>query len=139
MISGVASPGGAPARILRNVLVGRLKAVISPAIEREYVEKAFKRSVALLLTRHGVRIQDYLNVVAEVRIRAEMLYPTGEPPPCRDESDRKYLHCALFGRVDYLITRDHDLLTLSALASIPIVEPAQFLAVAERAGWMLEP
>jgi predicted nucleic acid-binding protein len=45
---------------------------------------------------------------------SEMTEPTGEPPPCRDEKDRKYLHCAVSGNVNFLVTIGLDLLARSA-------------------------
>ena len=139
MISGFASPDGAAGRVFRNVASGKIRLVTSPAIENEYIEKAFGRSVARLFQRRGAGIQNYPNSLAEVRRLAELVCPEGEPPPCRDESDRKYLHCALAGQVDYLVTQDSDLLVLEQIAGIPIVRPATFLALAEEAGWLLDP
>ena len=54
---------------------------------------------------------------------SEMTEPTGEPPPCRDEKDRKYLHCAVSGNVDFLVTTDLDLLVQERIASTEIVRP----------------
>lgn len=53
--------------------------------------------------------------------------PTGEPPPCRDEGDRIYLHCAAAAEVDYLVTYDEDLLALGAIQGIPIIPPDELL------------
>ena len=58
----------------------------------------------------------------------------GEAPHCRDEKDRKHLHCALAGEADYLITRDKDLLTLEKIGSCAILVPEAFLAVVVEPG-----
>jgi len=65
--------------------------------------------------------------VDAICLLTERVSPTGEPPPCRDERDRKYLHCAEFGAVDYLVTYDRDLLDLDNVGGIPIVTPAELL------------
>lgn len=53
--------------------------------------------------------------------------PTGVAPECRDEDDRKYLHCAQFADADYLVTYDRDLLDAQALIETRILTPAEFL------------
>lgn len=54
--------------------------------------------------------------------------PSGEAPPCRHENDRKYLHCALTGGVDYLVTLDEDMLVLGSVGTTVILPPAELLA-----------
>ncbi len=51
----------------------------------------------------------------------------------------RYLHCAQAGQVDYLVTRDLDLLEIGSIDGIPILDPPAFLAAAMRAGWDLDP
>ena len=58
---------------------------------------------------------------------AESVSPEGDAPPCRDERDRKYLHCAATASVDYLVTYDRDMLDLVHIERIPIVTPGDFL------------
>ncbi len=60
---------------------------------------------------------------------SELVNPLGEAPPCRDESDRKYLHCVTFANVPFLVTRDPDLLGEQARMSgmITITTPEEFL------------
>ena len=95
-------------------------------------------SAVRLLHRYNLSIQDYLDLLADLRIGAAVVHPTGEPPPCRDEKDRKYRHCAVAARVDYLITRDRDLLDMGQIEGVPIVTPAAFLARAQEAGVVLD-
>lgn len=99
----------------------------SDAIEVEYNETRSKRGIAELLARHNVHPEFYRLEIEAVCLSAERVSPTGEPPPCRDEDDRKYLHCAQFAAVDYLITYDRDLLDLGSIGVTSIVTPAEFL------------
>ena len=62
-------------------------------------------------------------LVAALVSGSDLVQPTGEPPPCRDEKDRKYLHCAVSGNVDFLVTTDLDLLVQERIASTQIVRP----------------
>ena len=52
-----------------------------------------------------------------------------EPPPvvpeCRDPYDRPFLHLAIEGRADVLVTGDKDLLALAGVFAVPILTPAQ--------------
>ncbi|MFH7244029.1 MAG: putative toxin-antitoxin system toxin component, PIN family [Spirulina sp.] len=50
-------------------------------------------------------------------------------PNCRDPLDVPFLQLAVVGRTDYLVTGDHDLLSLKATFAIPIVNPEQFLKI----------
>jgi uncharacterized protein len=51
-----------------------------------------------------------------------------EIPSCRDPYDEQFLHLAIFGRADYLVTGDQDLLSLSDIFDCPIVTAEQFLS-----------
>lgn len=50
-------------------------------------------------------------------------------PDCRDPFDIPFLQLALVGRANYLVTGDRDLLSLTALFEIPIVNAEQFLEI----------
>lgn len=139
VLSGFASTRGGPGRILRNVLIGPLRFVLSTDIYDEYMREATAPSVARLFERHAVSAQEYLRLLNDLNLLAEHVEPTGEPPFCRDEQDRIYLHCALTATVDALITRDRDLLDLGTIGSTPIVTPGTFLQQASALGITLLP
>jgi putative PIN family toxin of toxin-antitoxin system len=90
--------------------------------------------VVELFALHGLQSDDYLVVMNQVLDDAELVRPRGVAPPCRDEKDRKYLHCALEARVDYLVTLDNDLLDLGAIGTIPIIRPGQLLSLIRQQG-----
>lgn len=81
----------------------------------------------MYLYRRGVSIQAFTNSIADLRQHAELVVVTGEPPPCRDPNDRKYLHCVRDGNVPYLITRDRDLLESTAVPTTRILTPEEFV------------
>jgi predicted nucleic acid-binding protein len=72
-------------------------------------------------------LSQFVQAVEDLCLLAERVEPSGEPPPCRDEHDRMYLHCAVAAGVDYLITWDDDLLSLEAVNGIPIVTPGELV------------
>lgn len=45
---------------------------------------------------------------------------------CRDPTDNKFLECAIWGRADYLVSRDRDLLSLNGFRELQIVTPEEF-------------
>jgi putative PIN family toxin of toxin-antitoxin system len=120
--------------VVLSVAVGRLRLVISPAIRAEYIAKASGRSVLRLFASRGVEPDRYLSLVQAICDSAELVEPTGTAPPCRDEKDRKYLHCAVEAAVDYLVTADDDMLSLQHVDGTPIVDPPHLLAELRSAG-----
>jgi uncharacterized protein len=53
-----------------------------------------------------------------------------EPPPvCRDPRDDYLIALAVIHAAHYIVTRDRDLLTLSEVAGVQIVDPVAFLRV----------
>lgn len=108
--------------------------VISDQIEAEYYDAASKKGIVALFARHGIGHAFYRLELDALCLISERVTPTGEAPPCRDEDDRKYLHCAAFANVGYLVTYDRDLLDLGSIGDIPIVTPANLLHSASAAG-----
>jgi uncharacterized protein len=52
-----------------------------------------------------------------------------EIPPCRDPFDEPFLHLAIFGQADYLVTGDRDLLILTDTFPCSIITAEQFLEI----------
>jgi uncharacterized protein len=50
-----------------------------------------------------------------------------EIPICRDPFNESFLHLAIVGQADYLVTGDRDLLVLADVFECPIVTSSQFL------------
>ena len=50
----------------------------------------------------------------------------------RDIDDNKILKCGLEGNVEYIITGDKDLLVLKEYKSIKIINPKEYLEIAEK-------
>ncbi len=62
-----------------------------------------------------------------------------KPPPttlaCRDPSDQPFLHLAVAGQADFLVTGDADLLALAAEFSCPLSLPQTFLKCWNDSDW----
>lgn len=118
----------APLRLIgAAVRDGRLRLASSTEIDVEYGNLAYRRSIRRYLESRRIDVQTFMNAMASLREHAELVAVTGEPPPCRDPNDRKYLHCVRDGNVPYLITRDRDLLESTAVPTTRILTPEEFV------------
>jgi uncharacterized protein len=68
-------------------------------------------------------LADYLPFCEVVTMPLEL----PEIPICRDPFDEAFLHLAIVGQADYLVTGDRDLLVIADVFDRPIVTSAQFL------------
>lgn len=118
---------GASTILCQQLLGGRLTLVLSREIDEEFATLALRGTVGHLLREHGRTRQEFQNQVADLRMMGEIVQTSGEPPPCRDPNDRKYLHCVRDGNVPYLITRDRDLLESTAVPTTRILTPEEFV------------
>ena len=109
------------------LLAYQVTLVLTDRIEDEYLSLAGKRDVARLLARKRTERTEFDESIRLICSAAERVYPVGDLPPCRDPDDRMYLHCAVAGRVDYMVSYDDDLLAMVEIDGIPIVTPADFL------------
>jgi putative PIN family toxin of toxin-antitoxin system len=119
LVSGFAYPNGTPGKIVRAVLSGGLRAVLS----RHIIDET---------TRVLPRFKQFEMNTAEARDLLERLVfgsDLVEPVPVnetdlRDAADQPVLGTLIGSGADYLITGDKDLLALAG--KYPIVTPAEF-------------
>ena len=69
-------------------------------------------------------LSDYLPFCKSVKVPV----PPPLTPACRDPFDVPFLHLAIAGDADFLVTGDQDLLSLSTQFSCPIVKANDFVA-----------
>jgi len=138
LVSGLISPHGTPAAILRRWLDGQFTLLYSPALYEEYEDVLHRAWLHERLAGSPNLSAAYLEAIASL----------GEPVigyadasgQVRDPFDEALLACALLGNADYLVTArrvalspaasgDRDLLSLSSFRNTAIVTPAAFLAV----------
>lgn len=127
LITAVVFPNSTAGRIADLSLERQVVLLTSGSIEDEWATACFRPSVAKMLQRNRVTTQAYLNGVADIRMFSERVQVTGEPPPCRDERDRKFLHVARDGGAEFVVTTDDDLFAAPPLLGVEIVYPAQLL------------
>jgi putative PIN family toxin of toxin-antitoxin system len=69
-------------------------------------------------------VAEILELITEKGLLVE---PTQVESICRDPSDDVYLACALAAEANFIVTGDHDLLSMSRHESTAIIMPATFL------------
>ena len=73
--------------------------------------------------------------LAEFRCLAEVIEPPPLPQPvCRDPDDDKVLALALAAKVEFIVSGDKDLLSLSSFEGVRIVTPADAIALIDARG-----
>ena len=76
-----------------------------------------------------VRLTTRKRFLAALLRRATVVETTESLHVCRDPRDDKFLELAVCGRASFIVTGDSDLLVLNPFQGIPIVTPAEFLAI----------
>ena len=128
LVSAFLAPQGAAAAVLAQVRAGRIALAVSDAILAE--------TARVLLTSPHIRqryhypdtaVQEFCDGLTQVgEVMTDVPSLSGV---CRDPNDDMVLACALAAAVEYLVTRDKDLLVLGQYEGITIVTPEAFLAL----------
>ncbi len=118
---------GPPHAVIEQVRNGVLTWMSSPALMAELAETMVRPKFRAVLSRTG---GDPDRMLAEIRLLAELIDPPPLPTPVsRDRDDDAVLALALWTHPDFIISGDGDLLVLGRYVGIPIVGPAQALAM----------
>ena len=119
---------GTPHRLIEHVRAGTLTLVSSPALLTELAEVIARAKFAAILARSNTNPE---RMLAEIRLLAEIVDPPPLPAPVsRDPDDDVVLALAVAAQADLIVSGDADLLVLGVYAGIPIVSPADALAIA---------
>jgi putative PIN family toxin of toxin-antitoxin system len=125
-VSGLISPKGPPADILRALRSKSFILVSSPPINEEIIEVLNRPHIR---DRYGLggHIFDVSFILWEL---AEVVIDLPEVKVCSDPDDDKFLATAVGGGADYLVTGDvGDLLRLHRYRDVTIVSPREFVSV----------
>lgn len=118
--------GGKPREILEHALRGELTLIVSPAVLDEV--EAVLGGEKFRFSGAAARA-----VVQEIESLAEIVDPvTAISVVPDDPDDNRVIACALDGRADFLVSGDRHLLGIGEYSSVPIVNPADFLAILKK-------
>ena len=118
--------------LLEQVRAGTVSLVSSPALLAELADVIGRAKFDDILTRTNTLRE---RTLAEVRRLADVIDPPALPQPvCRDPDDDKVLALAIVAKVEFIVSGDKDLLSLVSFEGIPIVAPADAMALIEAKG-----
>jgi putative PIN family toxin of toxin-antitoxin system len=118
LVASAYAPHSASRRIVEACLDGRLVAVASPAIKKEY---------GFILAR-AVRVEGYQDRLAEFLDRLELVEPAESPRLVPDDpDDDKFPAAATAGGAGWIVTNDRHLLALDPHGPIRVVPSGRFV------------
>jgi uncharacterized protein len=126
------NPGGAANELLRLVISGTVDLYLSIEIIDEAVE-ILGRS-ARLAARYAYSAEQLGQYRVDLLTLAVVVDDPAPIPGAvpRDPDDDKIVACAVAADVEYLVTRDRDLLSLGSWGRITIIPPEEFLHLLRR-------
>ena len=131
-VSSMVNTQGNPKRIISAWQQGAFDVPISSAILDE-IERVLR--YPRIVKRHKqdeTAIQRFLKLLENEAIIVEPTDVLGVVKD--DESDNRYLECAVKGKAQYVISGDKHLLDISEYRGIVILPPAAFVAILSREG-----
>jgi putative PIN family toxin of toxin-antitoxin system len=104
------------------------QAALVPLVSTATVEELLR---VLTYPKLGLTVDDQQELLADYLPYCTAITMPAKPPrtpACRDPFDVPFLHLALVGKADYLVSGDRDLLSLAGGCACPIVTADAFLA-----------
>ena len=126
LVSGLIRPRGTTGEVLLALRDGKFTVLYSNETIMEIIDVLGRDKFRL---KYHILPGDVSALINLIRLRGEAVIPKQRVADCRDPKDDKYLDVALAGEVDYLISGDLDLVSMNPYRSIPIITPAEFLAM----------
>lgn len=119
----VAKTGSLTARIYDAWRDGSFTLLLSEPVLAEIENVLHRPEVLQKLHLNPIEAQA---LVALLRRRASLVTPTTTIRRSRDPADDKFLECAIAGQANYIVSADTDLLSLSEVQGIPILDAPAF-------------
>ena len=115
LINGFQDDFSAPNRLLEAVQEGKITAVVTPRIKKEY----------RLILQRLIKNDQYRKHIEKFLKEAEVVQPQLNDIPIDDLEDRKFIEAALGGQADMIISNDHHLLDIGEVGAISIRTPQE--------------
>ena len=126
LVSGLIWRQGTTGEVLRSLRDGRFVIIYSTPILVEIIDVLGRDTFR---TKYHVEPEDISVLINLIRLRGELVIPKKRVSVCRDAKDDKFLEAALAGNADAILSGDDDLLVLNPFENIPVLTPAEFLAM----------
>jgi len=126
VVSRYLSSTGSPAEIMRRWEMRAFEVVVSPPILAEY-DRVLRYSHIRRV--HGLDDPAIATVVRRLRTSATVVEPVERLTVVHDESDNRFLECAIEGEADLIVSSDRHLLSVGEYQGIRVLSPAAFVAL----------
>ena len=123
VLSALVFGGGTSARLRQAWQGSHCLQLVSTATAQELIRVLAYPKFRLTADQQRELLADYLPWAASVRIPQ----PPPAIPACRDPFDAPFLHLAIAGKADALVSGDKDLLALAGRGRFAILAPSAFL------------
>lgn len=110
VLSALVFGGGSAALVRQAWQAGRLRPIVSTPTVQELMRVLAYPKFKLTANEQRELLADYLPFAEVVTVTE----PPPRVPPCRDPHDLPFLHLAVAGKADMLVSGDADLLSLAA-------------------------
>jgi putative PIN family toxin of toxin-antitoxin system len=128
-ISNLISEKGNPAKIVRWWLEGEFDVLVSQPIIDEILRVTDYERIKKKYAKVRENRLEYAALIAEQALLTEPRQKLDVV--VSDESDNRYVECAVAGGAQYIITGDEHLLELREYGGIIVLTPAAFVALKE--------
>ena len=126
LVRALIKPQGTVGPVLRRLRDGAYRLLYSESLLAELVDVLHRPRIR---NKYGITPDDVATVLNLIDLRGELVIPQRCITVCRDPKDNQVLEASIAGRADVIVSGDEDLLVLHPFESIPIVVPADFLAM----------
>ena len=131
-VSSLINTQGNPRRIVEQWEQNKLDVLASSSIIDEVGRVLRYPRVAKRYRQAEAAIQRFLRLLA---IQTVLVEPTEALDVIKeDQSDNRYLECAIEGKAQYIISSDKHLLELGEYKGVIILPPAAFMMLLEKGG-----
>jgi putative PIN family toxin of toxin-antitoxin system len=126
LVSGLIRPRGTTGEVLFALRDGKFTVLYSNETIMEIIDVLGRDKFRL---KYHILTDDISALINLIRLRGEVVIPKQRVADCRDPKDDKFLDIALAGDADCLVSGDLDLVSMNPYRSVPIITPAEFLAI----------
>lgn len=127
IISAIISSQSAPAKILDFWKEDKFAIITSPEIMEEVAEVIFR---PIIKKHRKISDEEAIELLAELQENSIYITPVSKVKFVKDDpADDKFVHAAIDGKADYLISGDKHLLKLHSVKKCQIVTPQNFVEI----------
>lgn len=126
-ISAFISPNGAPAKVVSRWLAGEFDVLVSQPIVDEILRVTNYDRIQKKYARVRERRLEFVTLITKQGIWVEPI--TTLTVVSVDESDNRYIECAVTGNAQYIVSGDKHLLDIGEYQGIVVVTPSVFSAL----------